>query len=382
MGWSEWSNSYQATGNVNEAVITSPNPRKFLQVRVNIISENPYKTARLRSIRIDMAPPLSLQLVGELALLSDSGVERPVRDLDVELIDYKAPREVNPLISQRYSYFIRAAGPDPNDQTVSNGFNEVLIVTPEGAELKGIRYGQVRVEVIPDPNDSSGVITTALESRFTHSFQIDDVNVWRDGAGNVLEVVETIQDSIYLRFPFSINEGLVNKTHGLVEVQLETKTYREGIEFNSFIRDSNNQASVFQKVDTNRQDATELVNSGTARPNLLLEDNQVINQIEMNRVITPNGDGANDELRISFTLLRILDERPIEVGIFDLSGRKIGVASNVEGALVGSSGSLDFRWDGRDYGGNIVAPGIYILRVLVEADVSDKEMFRVVHVAY
>jgi hypothetical protein len=167
-----------------------------------------------------------------------------------------------------------------------------------------------------------------------------------------------------------------------VEVQLETKTYREGIEFNSFIRDSNNQASVFQKVDTNRQDATELVNSGTARPNLLLEDNQVINQIEMNRVITPNGDGANDELRISFTLLKILDERPIEVGIFDLSGRKIGVASNVEGALVGSSGSLDFRWDGRDYGGNIVAPGIYILRVLVEADVSDKEMFRVVHVAY
>ena len=41
VGWSEWSESYLPTNGVNVATITSPNPRKFVQVRVNISSEAP-----------------------------------------------------------------------------------------------------------------------------------------------------------------------------------------------------------------------------------------------------------------------------------------------------------------------------------------------------
>ena len=62
IGWSEWSESYLPTNGVSEATITSPNPRKFLQIRVNISSRDPFKTARLGFLRVDLAPPLALEL--------------------------------------------------------------------------------------------------------------------------------------------------------------------------------------------------------------------------------------------------------------------------------------------------------------------------------
>jgi flagellar hook assembly protein FlgD len=41
-----------------------------------------------------------------------------------------------------------------------------------------------------------------------------------------------------------------------------------------------------------------------------------------------------------------------------------------------------FTWDGRDLGGNVVAPGIYLVRIKVEADDKDNLSTRLVHVAY
>ena len=81
VGWSPWSESYLPTNGLSQATVTSPNPRKFIQVRVNILSEDPFKTARIRSLRIDLAPPVALELVGELALLSDDGAGRALTDL-------------------------------------------------------------------------------------------------------------------------------------------------------------------------------------------------------------------------------------------------------------------------------------------------------------
>ncbi|MCE2449607.1 MAG: hypothetical protein J4F35_14860 [Candidatus Latescibacteria bacterium] len=127
VGWSEWSESYLPTNGVNVATITSPNPRKFVQVRVNLSSENPFKTARIRELRIELAPPLSLELAGELALLSDEGAARVPTDLDVQTSDYTPPRNVDPLAPQQFAYFIRAAEPDPTDATVRDGFNEVAL---------------------------------------------------------------------------------------------------------------------------------------------------------------------------------------------------------------------------------------------------------------
>jgi len=386
VGWSEWSATYTPTGGRNEAVITSPNPRKFLQIRVNLLSEDPFKTARIRSVKVDLAPPLSLQLVGELALLTPTGVERPLWDLNVERDDYQPPRNIDPLQTQAFSYFIRAAGPDPTDSAVRDGFDEVLVVTPQAANLSGVRLGQVVVVDTPSPVDSTAILTTAVESRFIHFFQrSDEDSLFRDQAGNLLEVVPAGPDSLYLRLPFSVNAGLEKTNHGLVEIQFESQALQEGKPFTSFIRDSRNPDSAFQRVNTEEEDATELVNSSTARPSLLPTGGELMQGVEISRVITPNGDGVNDQLSVRFTLLKVLEERPLDVDFFDLQGRLVGQGKRPRAGLAGEGskiGNIEFAWDARDLNGELVPPGIYLCRIKIEADKSDNVLVRAVHVAY
>jgi hypothetical protein len=381
VGWSEWSSTYAPTDGVYEAVITSPNPRKFVQIRVNILSEDPLKTGRIRSVGIDLAPPLSLQLVGELALLTPTGMERPVQDLNVEADDYQPPKEVDPLHPQMFSYFIRAAGPDPSDSSVRLGFDEVLIVTPQASSLSGVRLGKVEVATAPDPLDTTTVLTTAIITRFTNSFERGEDGLFRDQDGNLLEIVPTGADSLYMRLPLSANAGLVDPDHGLVEVLFESQALREGVPFSSFIRDSRNPESVFQRVDTESRDATELVDSGTARPSLMATGKDLVQNLELTRVVTPNGDGVNDLLRGSFTLVKLLQERPLEVNFYDLQGRLIGRAQ-VPGSELTGAGNLEFAWDARDLDGELVPPGIYLCRIKIEADKSDNVLLRTVYVAY
>lgn len=380
VGWSEWSGSYRPTNGRNEAVITSPNPRKFLQLRVNIVSDNPFKTARIRSLQVDLAPPLSLELAGELALLTEEGKSRPVSELASFPQDYAAPTGINPLVQQRFSYFIRAAAPDPADASVSAGFDEILIVTPRAAELKSVRLGVVSVAEQVDLLNPTNKLTTAITTEFANAFSAGEDGLFRDAQGRELTVVATASDSLWLRFPLSINGGLGPNQHALVEVQFESQSFREGIEYSSYVRSSNGDAGVFQRVDTSAKDATELVDSSTARVSLMSLKGELIQDVTMGAVVTPNGDGINDELIVRFALLKILQERPLGVEFYDLSGRLVGRGSGLGDA--GVVGSQEFRWNARDLSGALVPPGMYLCRIIVEADQGDSELMRIVNVAY
>lgn len=380
VGWSEWSESYLPTGGVNQATVTSPNPRKFIQVRVNISSDNPSKTASIRSLRIDLAPPLALELAGELAVLNDDGITRGVIDLDVLRDDYSPPRDIDPLQSQRFSYFIRASAPDA---TVPDGFNEVLVVTPRPATLTGVRLGQVRVAEGPSPLDPDQMLTSAVTTRFDRAFEAGADGALRDEDGLTLTLVETQSpDSIWVRFPFSLNGDASTRSHTLIEVQFESQTFREGIEVASFVRSTDSEEGVFQRVDADTEDATELVDSSTARVSLATLVGSLLQDVVMQPVFTPNGDGINDELSVQFTLLKVLEERPLEVMFYDLSGRLVGEGKSATATGTGKVGEQAFTWDGRDLGGNIVAPGIYLCRIKVKADDQDNQSTRLVHVAY
>ena len=379
VGWSPWSESYLPTNGVNEATITSPNPRKFVQVRVNISSENPFKTARIRELRIELAPPLALELAGELALVSDDGEAKGLTNLDVLPADYTLPRDINPLTPQQFSYFIRAAAPDPTDATVRDGFDEVLVVTPRAARLTGIRLGQVEVTETASLLDPDQMRTSAVTTRFDRAFAEGD-GILRAEDGSVLERIATGEDSIWVRFPFSLNADLPAEAHALIEVQFESQSFREGIEFTSFVRASNSDEGVFQRVDTDARDATELVDSSTTRVSLMALLGSLIQDVVLTPVLTPNGDGINDELLVHFALLKVLEERPLGVAFYDLSGRLVGRGqSATEGGKVGDQ---TFTWDGRDLDGQVVSPGIYLCQIEVEADDKDNQLVRLVHVAY
>ena len=380
VGWSEWSESYLPTNGVNMATITSPNPRKFLQVRINISSEDPFKTARIRELRIELAPPLALELAGELALLSDEGTRRAQTDLGVLPADYTPPRSVDPLAPQRFAYFIRSAAPDPTDATVRDGFNEVLVVAPRAARLIGVRLGQVAIAQTPSLLNPEEVLTSATTTQFDRAFALGDDGVFRDADGAVLERMATGEDSIWVRFPFSLNADLPAGQHALIEVQFESQSFREGIEFVSFVRSSDSDEGVFQRVDTAAKDATELVDSSTAQVSLMALPGSLIQDVVLAPVFTPNGDGINDELLVHFVLLKVQEERPLEVALYDLGGRLVGQGQS--SATGGKVGTQAFVWDGRDLGGQIVPPGIYLCQIKVDADDQASELTHLVHVAY
>ena len=81
------------------------------------------------------------------------------------------------------------------------------------------------------------------------------------------------------------------------------------------------------------------------------------------RVFTPQGDGVNDEVVLSYTLFSVRSTRA-EVAVYSLGGRLVRqLFSGLQ-----SAGPQEAKWDGRDDQGETVAPGLYLLRVEVDAD--------------
>ena len=378
-GWSAWSETYKPTRGQNRASITSPSPRKFLQVRVTVLSEAPEVTARIRSLRIDLAPPISTDLAGELAQLTDEGLGRPLTDLIPTRLDYDPPLNIQPLRHTPYVYFLRAAGPDPNAPEASGGFDEVLLLTPSRARPTGVRVGTVSVE---DPEGSSSAadrraVTTIFERAYVPAAGDNDLFV--DADGNRLVVNSTV-DSLQVLFPGSLNTGFSEDENVLIELQFETQTLKAGSEFLALVRNSR-ETALFQRVESEGRDATELVDSGTARPTVLLVD-RIVDEINIPAVFSPNGDGVNDRLDIEFTVLTIRDDRPVEVAIYDLSGRRVARAAPASGLDQTQSGLISFSWDGSGDSGDLVPPGIYIAQIKLETDSEDFEAVQIVNVVY
>ena len=94
---------------------------------------------------------------------------------------------------------------------------------------------------------------------------------------------------------------------------------------------------------------------------------------------TPNGDGINDEARIRFSLFSVTVARPVQVRIYSLGGRLV---RRLELDLVG--GPQTVVWDGRDDGGALAPPGLYLCQVGAQADAEAgrRKRSRVIALAY
>lgn len=387
-GWSAWSRSYRPVGGVNTAPVTSPSPRKYLQVRVNMYSDDPSKSVRINSISVGLVRPLSTEMGAEMALLTDRGLARSIADTP-DTLDYMPPIGVYPLAPQVFSYFIRAAGPDPAQFQVRNGFNEVLVLTRRPAQLRGVRLGEVATA--QTATALGDTVTTVARTEFQRYFEpvitAGGDTVFQDASGDQLTLLASpTSDSLWIRLPVSVNAGKSGDTHGLVELQFAVQALEEGVEFPSFVRNETDAAGLFQRIELESRDATDLVSSQTAQVRLDNSLSGMIHSIDMVPVVTPNGDLINDELRVKFTLLRVLDDIPIGVGVYDLTGRMVGEASLVSSssveAEIGQAGEVEFSWNGQDSEGNLVAPGVYLLRIKIDADDGAQEVLRTVSVAY
>lgn len=95
-------------------------------------------------------------------------------------------------------------------------------------------------------------------------------------------------------------------------------------------------------------------------------------------VVTPNADGVNDETRITLIMSQFASVVDVRVGIYDLAGRRVRTLVDERR----SAGAYDEAWDGRDDGGSVVPPGLYLCRVSVDADADAFDDIQPIGVAY
>ena len=106
------------------------------------------------------------------------------------------------------------------------------------------------------------------------------------------------------------------------------------------------------------------------------------------QVFSPNGDNINDYVVLGFTLGRVAAAE-VRFEIFDLSGRILRtlVGHQLNAGLYAPVEAnpmiqLPGRWDGKTDGGELVPPGIYLYRVVVDLDPDEEVASGVVGVAY
>ena len=93
-------------------------------------------------------------------------------------------------------------------------------------------------------------------------------------------------------------------------------------------------------------------------------------------VLTPNGDGVGDLAEIRFSVPKL--NKAATVRIYGLDGRLIQERE----AQRGPDGLWSYTWSGRDAAGKVVAPGIYLVRISLEAQTDTENLLRTIAVAY
>ena len=83
-------------------------------------------------------------------------------------------------------------------------------------------------------------------------------------------------------------------------------------------------------------------------------------------------------MTLSSSVLRLTGQTPIEVKIFDLSGRLIRA---IQEDVAGSS-SFAIDWDGTDDQGQLAPPGLYVFRLAVDADTGSQSRVGQVALVY
>ncbi len=125
------------------------------------------------------------------------------------------------------------------------------------------------------------------------------------------------------------------------------------------------------------------VEAATRRANIvmlpeLIGSSELIGNLSIDSpIITPNGDGTNDRVQISFVAYKVIDSTP-RVQIHDLSGQLI--AELLPSALDGADHT--YTWAGRNLHGAIVPPGIYLCSIDLGADAGKDTALRTIAVAY
>ncbi len=93
---------------------------------------------------------------------------------------------------------------------------------------------------------------------------------------------------------------------------------------------------------------------------------------------TPNGDGVNDQAIVTYDIAYLTGGTPVSVQVYDLAGslRRV-IYSDLD-----ISGRYQRVWDGADDNGQMLSPGVYLVRVEVAADTRKESKTAIVPLVY
>lgn len=333
VNWSPFSTPYPASAANGPSIpITSPGPRRYFQFQVFFRSDDLEAARVLKSLSFELlTPPIADGIVGEVF-----------------------PREV--AVSQviPFTFAVRAT----METAGLRGFDTIEISTP--AKVESIDA----VEIL----DREGQLLTEWEFA-----GFEDAS----SAGD-FQIVSVDDDRFAVRFP------LVDQDDALVRIRFQTEVLTYSTNFTATVQlstepgaaqvvSSGDAASLGTDDDPNLSSTTVLSPS-------VLRQGRLLDKVDLvPAVFTPNGDGINDVTAVHYNLLSLSAGRPIEVGVYDLNGRLVRMVHNAPEL---SGRYEDKAWDGRDSQGQLVPPGLYIVRVAVDGDSQQEEQSQVVAVAY
>ena len=187
------------------------------------------------------------------------------------------------------------------------------------------------------------------------------------------ETIEARAETTATGFQVTFSQPI--HSNQLVELRFESSIFLQSTRFDVFLGDSHQDDAIRQRVDPG--DASDAVESSTNVVRLPVSRNLFAHLQITPPVLTPNGDGINDELKVQLDLVNVLEPRPLCLRLFDLAGRLL-----YEQEQEAVAGQQQITWDGRSAGGERLSPGLYIVELHIAGDARKETARRLVSVAY
>ena len=316
--WSNWSEPYRQQGDS----FKSPNPRRMMMLQVRLSTRDPLTAASVRGLALGLEAPL----------------------VEQTFVEIWPNQDVRPGTDEVFVIYMR-----PVFQPGDSGFDRVRLRSSSVApiELVSLRSG------------------TEAQLRAARGNEL-----WPGRA----EVEALAEGGIEVALPQVVDDG-----DRLYQATVRAKVFLSGTTFTAELLNSQRPGLV-QALTAG--DATTLVRSESMVVVADVAEAPVLERVSaLPAVFTPNGDGINDRTELQFSVFRLTGERRLDLGVYDLSGRKVRDLSVVRQS---PSGEHSIAWDGRSDSGVLVPPGMYLVRVelATDAEVSGADRVGWVGVVY
>lgn len=312
--WNNWSVAYSSSGDE----VRSSDGRQYLQFAFEITTEDPLAFGVLDSLAFEVSPLLADSVLGEISLDGADAFQA-------------GPIEVPLGVDTLFTYDIRSV----YGSGAWAGFDGIELDVPSAA-----RFIDLEIDGAP---------------------AVEGIDYYLDTADRRLRLL----------FP----EPFLRDA--LFRVRFRSAIYQPSV----FL-----EGRVFSR-DPAVAGLPQSIEGGDARPDVASNDIQVVigelrlrvlGKVQLSSsVLSPNGDGINDETAVAFSLFGV-EGAALRVEVCDLTGRRLAVLLNASA----SAGPFEPSWRGLDEAGNLVAPGLYLVRVEVDVDEGTMVAIEPVAVAY